>query len=52
MRLHEFEHILRAAGKVVNEDVVAVVIGSQAILAPRPTPPEKLKVTAEVDCTS
>ena len=48
MRLHQLEHILRAAGTVADEDVL-IVIGSQAILASHPTPPEELAVSAEAD---
>lgn len=48
MRLDQLEHILRAAGTVADEDVM-IVIGSQAILASHPTPPEELAVSAEAD---
>jgi len=48
VRLNQLEHILRAAGTVVDEDVM-IVVGSQAILASYPNPPEELAVSAEAD---
>lgn len=44
----QLEHVLRAAGTVVDEDIL-VVIGSQAILASNPNPPPELTVSAEAD---
>jgi hypothetical protein len=43
----EFEHIVRAAADVVDDDVV--VIGSQAILAQHPDAPPELLRSAELD---
>jgi len=48
MRLHELEHVLRAARGVTNEREF-VVIGSQAILAKFPDPPRFLAYSNEVD---
>lgn len=48
MRRDQLEHILRAAGTIVNEDIM-IVIGSQAILGSHPDPPEELTVSAEAD---
>jgi uncharacterized nucleotidyltransferase DUF6036 len=43
----EFEHVVRAAADVVDDDVV--VIGSQAILAQHPDAPPELLRSAELD---
>jgi hypothetical protein len=43
----EFEHVIRAAADVVDDEIV--VIGSQAILGERPDAPESLLQSAEVD---
>ena len=48
MRRDQLEHILRAAGVVADEDVL-IVVGSQAILASYPDPPEELTFSAEAD---
>lgn len=48
MRLEQLEHILRAAGTVVDEDIM-IVIGSQASLASLSLPPEELTDSAEAD---
>lgn len=48
MRLHELEHVLRAAKGITNE-IEFVVIGSQAILARFPDPPKLLAYSVEVD---
>ena len=47
MRRDEFEHVIRAAADVVEDDIV--VIGSQAILAQHPNAPETLLTSLEVD---
>ena len=47
MKRDEFEHVVRAAADVVDDDVV--VIGSQAILAEHPDPPEELLRSVELD---
>lgn len=44
----QLEHILRASGAIVDEQVM-IVIGSQAILASNPQPPPQLTVSAEAD---
>jgi hypothetical protein len=43
----EFEHVIRAAYAIVNEELV--VIGSQAVLAQHPDAPESLLMSSEVD---
>jgi hypothetical protein len=43
----EFEHVIRAAAAVVNDEIV--VIGSQAVLAQNPHAPDALLQSAEVD---
>lgn len=47
MKREEFEHVLRAAAEVVEDDVV--VIGSQAVLGQHPNAPESLLTSLEVD---
>jgi hypothetical protein len=47
MNREEFEHIVRAAADVVEEEIV--VIGSQAILAQHPEAPEDMLRSAELD---
>src|SRR5215210_4130448 len=47
MKRREFEHVLRAAAAIVNDELV--VIGSQAILAQHPDAPESLLQSLEVD---
>src|SRR5919198_4095329 len=47
MNRREFEHVIRAAADVVDDDVV--VIGSQAILAEHPNAPDVLLRSAELD---
>jgi hypothetical protein len=42
----EFEHVVRAAADVVDDDIV--VIGSQAILSQHPDPPAELLRSAEL----
>lgn len=48
MRLHELEHVLRAARGITNERE-SMVIGSQAILGKFPNPPKFLTYSNEVD---
>lgn len=47
MRRVELEHIIRAAGRIVDQDIV--VVGSQALLAQHPEPPESLARSIEAD---
>jgi hypothetical protein len=47
MNREEFEHVVRAAADVVEEEIV--VIGSQAILAQHPEAPEEMLRSAELD---
>jgi hypothetical protein len=47
MRRDEFEHVIRAAAAVVEDEIV--VVGSQAVLANHQSPPETLLQSREVD---
>jgi hypothetical protein len=47
MRRADFEHVLRAAAEVVEDELV--VIGSQAVLGQFPDPPESLLRSVELD---
>lgn len=47
MRREDFEHVLRAAAEIVDDELV--VIGSQAVLAQFPDAPEALLQSSEVD---
>lgn len=47
MKREEFEHVIRAAAAIVDDELV--VIGSQAILAQHPNAPASLLVSLEVD---
>jgi len=47
MKRPEFEHVLRAAAEIVNDELV--VIGSQAVLGQYPDAPESLLRSVEVD---
>lgn len=47
MNREEFEHVIRAAATVVDDEIV--VIGSQAVLAQNPDAPEALLKSSEVD---
>jgi uncharacterized nucleotidyltransferase DUF6036 len=47
MRRIDFEHLLRAAADVVDDELV--VIGSQAVLGQVPDPPESLMRSVELD---
>lgn len=47
MKREEFEHVIRAAAAIVDDELV--VIGSQAILAQYPNAPASLLVSLEVD---
>lgn len=47
MKRTEFEHVLRAAAAIVEDDLV--VIGSQSILAQHPDAPASLLKSSEVD---
>lgn len=48
MRLHELEHVIRAAAEVAREPDI-VVIGSQAILATDPAAPTPASASMEAD---
>lgn len=48
MRRIDLEHIIRAAGAIVEADKI-VILGSQAILAAFPQAPEELLVSQEAD---
>jgi hypothetical protein len=48
MKLHQLEHLIRAAGAITNENLI-LVIGSQSILAKYPDPPNPLGVSMEAD---
>ena len=47
MKRKDFEHVLRAAAEIVDDELV--VIGSQAILGQFPDAPESLLLSLEVD---
>jgi hypothetical protein len=47
VKRHEFEHVVRAAADIVNDEIV--VIGSQAVLAQYPDAPAVLLRSMEVD---
>lgn len=47
MNREEFEHVIKAAADLVNDELV--VIGSQAVLAQHPNAPASLLKSAEVD---
>jgi hypothetical protein len=47
LKRHEFEHVVRAAAEIVEDEVV--VIGSQAILGQYPDPPNELLRSMELD---
>lgn len=47
MKREEFDHVVRAAAEIVQDDVV--VIGSQAVLGQHPDAPESLLTSLEVD---
>lgn len=47
MKREEFEHVIRAAAEIVDDDLI--VIGSQAILAQHPDAPDELLRSSEVD---
>lgn len=47
MRRDQFEHVIRAAAEVVDDEIV--VVGSQAVLAVYPEAPEPLLTSLEVD---
>lgn len=47
MKREDFDHVVRAAAHIVQDDVV--VIGSQAVLGPHPDAPESLLTSLEVD---
>lgn len=48
MKLHQLEHIIRAAAAITNENPI-LVLGSQSILARFPNPPEPLGLSMEAD---
>lgn len=48
MKRHELEHLIRASAAITGASEI-VVIGSQAILAHRPDPPEELLKSVEAD---
>ena len=47
MKREDFDHVVRAAAEVVQDDLV--VIGSQAVLGQHPNAPESLLTSLEVD---
>lgn len=47
MRRDQFEHVIRAAAEIVEDEIV--VVGSQAVLAQHPAAPEALLTSLEVD---
>lgn len=47
MTRDQFEHVIRAASDIVNDELV--VIGSQAVLAQHPDAPASLLRSIEVD---
>lgn len=47
MRREDFEHVIRAAADIVDDELI--VIGSQAVLAEHPDAPTALLRSAEVD---
>jgi hypothetical protein len=47
VRRADFEHVIRAAARIVDDELV--VIGSQAVLAQYPDAPAALLVSLEVD---
>jgi hypothetical protein len=48
MKLHQLEHLIRAAGAITDENLI-LVIGSQSILAKYPEPPAPLGESMEAD---
>lgn len=48
MKLHQLEHIVRAAAAITNENPI-LVLGSQSILGMYPNPPEPLGESMEAD---
>lgn len=48
MKLHQLEHIIRAAAAITNENPI-LVLGSQSILARFPNPPHPLGLSMEAD---
>jgi hypothetical protein len=48
MKRSELEHIIRASGKIADDDEI-VVIGSQAILGQFPNAPVRLLMSMEAD---
>jgi hypothetical protein len=48
MKRADLEHVIRAAGTIVNTGTL-VIIGSQAILGMIPNPPEELTLSQEID---
>jgi hypothetical protein len=48
VKLHELEHIVRAAAAITNENPI-LVLGSQSILARYPDPPDPLGQSMEAD---
>ncbi len=48
MKLHQLEHIVRAAAAITNENPI-LVLGSQSILARFPNPPDPLGLSMEAD---
>lgn len=47
MRRHEFDHVVRAAAAVVDDELI--IVGSQAILAQHPLAPAEMLISEEVD---
>ncbi|MGH7956185.1 MAG: DUF6036 family nucleotidyltransferase [Opitutaceae bacterium] len=48
MKLHQLEHLIRAAAAITNENPI-LVLGSQSILARFPNPPDPLGLSMEAD---
>jgi len=48
MKRRDLEHIIRAAGSIVQSDTI-VIIGSQSILGAYPDPPAELTTSQEAD---
>ena len=48
MKKQQLEHLLRAAGRILNEKQF-IVIGSQSILAKYPDAPPELTMSTEAD---
>ena len=47
MRRDQFDHVVRAAAAVVDDELI--IVGSQAILAQHPLAPDEMVVSEELD---